>query len=89
MIVTMVTIDQGQIGRWQGAPAKPRPGPLAWELYGNRALRDGDWKLVWGASDQRWELYDLASDRSETVNLAAQHPGRTAAMAAQWERWVK
>ncbi len=62
---------------------------LCWALFGNRAIRQGDWKLVWGASDQRWELYDLAADRTETNDLAAEHPERVEAMAAEWERWAR
>ena len=62
---------------------------LCWALYGNRAVRQGDWKLVWGASDRRWELYDMAADRTETNDLAAEHPQRVEAMAAEWERWAK
>lgn len=62
---------------------------LSWALYGNRAIRQGDWKLVWGASDQKWELYDLAEDRSETVDLASQHPERVEMMKAEWETWAK
>lgn len=60
---------------------------LSWELYGNRAIRQGDWKLVWGASEKRWELYHLKSDRSETNNLAAQFPERVIQMARDWEAW--
>jgi len=58
-------------------------------LFGNRAIRQGDWKLVWGASEKRWELYDLKSDRSETNNLATRFPERVAAMARDWEAWRK
>ena len=61
---------------------------LCWALYGNRAIRQGNWKLVWGASDKRWELYDLAADRTETEDLAAKHPERVKQMAAAWERWA-
>ena len=61
---------------------------LCWALYGNRAIRQGDWKLNWGASDKQWELYNLANDRTETNNLAGQHPDRVARMAAAWERWA-
>lgn len=60
---------------------------LSWELYGNRAIRQGDWKLVWGASEKQWELYDLKSDRSETNNLATTFPNRVAAMSRDWEAW--
>lgn len=62
---------------------------LSWELFGNRAIRQGDWKLVWGASEKRWELYDLKADRSETNNLAAKFPKRVNQMARDWEAWQK
>ena len=43
-----------------------------------RAVVDGDWKLIWTPfqkGDQRWELYDLATDPHETRDLyAADHP---------------
>jgi arylsulfatase len=73
----------------RGQAVDLRPRPLYWELYGNRAIRDRDWKLVWGASDRRWELYNLATDRAETVNLAAGNPDRVAAMAADWMKWAE
>ena len=71
----------------QGAKRRPHE-TLCWALYGNRAIRQGDWKLVWGASDKRWELYDLAADRTETNDLAAKNPERVEAMAAEWQRWA-
>ncbi len=61
---------------------------LCWALYGNRAVREGDWKLVWGASDRRWELYDLAADRTETNDLAGKYPQRVKSMSAKWESWA-
>lgn len=70
-------------------PAKPRERPLFWEMYGNRAVRDGRWKLVWGASERRWQLYDLATDRSETRDLAAVHPERVEALATAWSEWAE
>ena len=62
---------------------------LCWALFSNRAIRQGDWKLVWGASDKRWELYDLAGDRTETHDLAAKHPERVKQMAAAWQYWAR
>lgn len=70
----------------RGRPAVPREVPFYWEVWGNRALRQGDWKIVWGASDLRWELFNLASDRAETADLAQVHPERLAAMVAEWEK---
>jgi arylsulfatase len=60
------------------------------ELYfhheGNRALRQGDWKLVSARErGNRWELYDLARDRAEMRDLAASQPERVQAMEARWK----
>ena len=47
--------------------------PIFWEHESNRAIRDGQWKLV-AKADQPWELYDMDADRTEMNNLAAQQP---------------
>jgi arylsulfatase len=60
---------------------------LFWEHEGNRAIRDGDLKLV---SDFRgsWQLYDLKTDRTETHNLSAQRPDVVARLNAIWQLWA-
>jgi arylsulfatase len=65
---------------------------LAWELFGNRALRQGDWKIRWqikpmGKSD--WELFNVAKDPAERHDLAAQQPERLAALVARWDDYVR
>ena len=66
--------------------------PLFWEHEGNRAVIEGDWKLV-SASERghpaNWELYDLASDRSEMHDLFKAQPERAQKMIAQWNAWEK
>jgi arylsulfatase len=64
--------------------ALPRQQPLWWFHAGNRAVRQGDWKLV-SEQDQPWELYNLATDRAETRNLAAAEPVRVRALEAAWQ----
>jgi arylsulfatase len=64
-----------------------RTRPLVWEHEGNRAIRDGRWKLV-AKENKPWELYDLDADRSESHDLAAQHPDRVQRMAADWDAWA-
>ena len=65
---------------------------LFWEHQGNRAIRQGRWKLV-ALRDPKthaakpWELYDIAEDRSEQHDLAAEMPERVAAMEAAWLAW--
>ncbi|MBX3437525.1 MAG: arylsulfatase [Planctomycetaceae bacterium] len=57
--------------------------PIWWSHEGNRALRDGDWKLV-AAKGDPWELYNLADDRTESHNLAAENPKRVEQLSAVW-----
>lgn len=49
----------------------------------DRALRQGDWKLV-SAKRGRWELYNMVADRTELHDLAAEQPERVKAMSAVW-----
>lgn len=61
---------------------------LYWEHEGNRAVRDGDWKLVAKGPGGAWELYDLSADRVESKNLASAHPDRVEKLASAWEAWA-
>ena len=61
--------------------------PVYWEHEGNKALRDGKYKLVSRFPDS-WELYDMAADRTELHDLASVQPERTKAMAEQWQQWA-
>ncbi len=60
---------------------------MFWEHEGNAAVRMGNWKMVRKYPDP-WELYDLAQDRTETRDLAAQHPQRIADMSERYEAWA-
>ncbi len=65
---------------------------LAWEVFGSRAVRQGDWKVRWqlkpyGKAD--WELFNVAKDPGERKDLAAQNPDKVKAMLALWESYVK
>ncbi len=64
---------------------------MAWELFGNRALRQGSWKLRWqsrpfGKGD--WELFDLAKDVAERHDLARERPEKLAEMTGLWEEYA-
>ena len=62
---------------------------LAWEWSGSRALREGDWKVVWDSGGKQWELYNLAVDRCETQDLASADPERVERLSAAWFNWAK
>jgi arylsulfatase len=61
---------------------------IFWEHEGNRAVRSGDWKLVAKGAGGAWELYDIATDRTESNDLAAQHPEKVRELVAKWEAWA-
>ena len=62
-------------------------GPIYWEHEGNRAVRDGKWKLVSRFPDS-WELFDMEADRTELHDLAHAQPERVKTMAAMWDAWA-
>jgi arylsulfatase len=63
------------------------------ELYGNRAIRQGDWKIVWDASalngERGWALFNLADDPAEQFDLAAAEPVRFEAMQRLWRQYER
>ncbi|MHB1562179.1 MAG: sulfatase-like hydrolase/transferase, partial [Isosphaeraceae bacterium] len=61
---------------------------LYWEHEGNRAIREGDWKLVARGPRGRWELYDMATDRVESKDLANKQPEIVARLTRKWEAWA-
>lgn len=67
---------------------RPAHDALYWEHEGNRAVRQGAWKLV-ARHGGAWELYNLEADRTETQNQAAEQPQRVQAMRDLYERWRK
>jgi arylsulfatase A-like enzyme len=65
---------------------------LGWELFGNRAIRQGDWKICYiqktaGGSGE-WELFNIRNDPGETTDLSKQEPAKTKAMLALWDDYV-
>jgi len=66
-----------------------RTEPIYFEHEGNRAVRDGKWKLVAKGAAGKWELYDMEADRSELHDLAEKHPDRVQAMAERWETFAR
>jgi len=66
-----------------------RGQPLFWERAGNRAVREGKWKLVSHWPSYNWELYDLEADRGETTNLARQNHDVVSALSVKYFDWAK
>ncbi|NDB77859.1 MAG: arylsulfatase, partial [Verrucomicrobia bacterium] len=67
----------------------PRAEPIFWEHEGNRAARDGQWKLVAKSPGGKWELYNLLADRTEMHDLASAEPTKLRELIAKWEAWAQ
>jgi arylsulfatase len=74
-------------------PIQGRPGrsdrTFAWEHEGNRAIRQGKWKLVRLSDTTQWSLFDLESDRAEQHDLASANPQLVAELSAAYDAWAK
>jgi len=74
-------------------PAAPsKASPQYFEMFGHRGLWHGGWKAVAyhppGSpfENDKWELFHLAKDFSETDDLASREPERLANMISRWWR---
>jgi len=78
--VSLVPIFQGK--------KLERSDPIHLLFSRDRGLRDGDWKAV-SFRGEAWELYNMADDRTELNDLAAEEPARLAKMAQQWTEMTR
>jgi len=82
----------GRVLAGQAESPRAEQDYLAWEIFGNRAVRQGDWKLRWqykplGKGD--WELFNLAADPAERKDLASERPDKVKELIALWDNYVK
>jgi arylsulfatase A-like enzyme len=64
-----------------------RKDAIYWEHEGNRAVRDGKWKLV-SKFPGKWELFDIPADRSELNDLSAKEPATVSRLTAMHDKWA-
>jgi arylsulfatase A-like enzyme len=60
---------------------------IFWEHGGNKAVRQGKWKLV-QVQKGEWELYNMDKDRSENHDLSGKYRRRTARMIREYNDWA-
>ncbi|MBD2756796.1 arylsulfatase [Spirosoma validum] len=68
--------------------ASPGHEKLFNEHFGARYVRSGDWKLVSASKDTTWHLFNLATDRTETQDVATQHPDTVSRLKNLWQQWA-
>lgn len=65
-----------------------RSEPLFWERAGNRAVRQGNWKIVSTFPSYKWELYEISTDRGETTDLASKYPEVVDRLSSAYFTWA-
>ena len=68
--------------KWQ------RAQPIFWEHEGNRAVRQGEWKIV-SKFPGDWELYNMNEDRTELYNLIEKNSPQAADFVQQYAQWAE
>ena len=70
----------------EGKVKTPPHEILYWRLGDHMAIRKGDWKLVRN-DGKKIELFNLATDISESKDLSAKHPEIVRELDAHWQSW--
>ncbi|MFO0958283.1 MAG: arylsulfatase [Isosphaeraceae bacterium] len=65
-----------------------RKEPICWEHEGNKAIRDGRWKLV-RRHKEPWQLFDMEADRTEQHDRIGEQPDLAKRLEAAWDAWAK
>ena len=65
-----------------------RKNPIFWEHEGNKAVRDGQWKLV-QRHKQPWQLFNMDADRTEQRDLIKEQPDLAKKLETAWTTWAK
>ncbi len=75
----------------EAAGVHPNDAVFGFELLGQRAVRQGGWKVVWDRrlppAQQHWQLFDLATDPFEQHDESSVQPAQLALMERLWQRY--
>ncbi len=91
-IEPMTGISMASLFQSGKLPTVARKRVLGGELMGKRAIRKGDWKLVYMPQPYGtggWQLYNLKEDLAETTDLSATYPEKLSELTSLWDRYSK
>ncbi|MDD3444442.1 MAG: arylsulfatase [Zavarzinia sp.] len=87
---TLKPLEGASIAATFGDPKAPTRTEQYFELGGQRAYMDGNWRLVTrhergsDYADDTWELYDLSREVNEMTDLAAENPDKVKELLGKW-----
>ena len=73
--------------RLKGGGSAPARDAIYWRTHVASGIRQGDWKLLLDGELNRKLLYNLASDKEESTDLAAAYPAVVEHLEETLERW--
>ena len=79
--VSLTPLLKGE--KWEGHKE------IFFEHEGNRAVRQGDWKIVSIYPENKWELYNMKTDRAELNDLSAKFPEKVAELSKLYDAWAE
>ena len=79
--VSLTPLLKGE--KWEGHKE------IFFEHEGNRAVRQGDWKIVSIYPENKWELYNMKTDRAELNDLSSKYPEKVAELSKLYDAWAK
>jgi arylsulfatase A-like enzyme len=74
---------------------------IGWELFSKRAVRKGDWKIIYepfheilepwidGIKTDTWQLYNLVEDPVELNDLSETNPEKLTELKKHWDEYVE
>ncbi|MBR9912937.1 MAG: arylsulfatase [Gammaproteobacteria bacterium] len=65
---------------------------MGFELHGGKAIRKGHWKILLlnpPAGTGQWQLYNLANDPAEQIDLSESNPEKLEELKLAWEEYSK
>ena len=68
-----------------GKATPDRLKPIFWQWARGKAIRKGHWKVV--AKNDKWQLFDMNKDHSETTDLQQQHPEVMTDLKKLYNQW--
>ena len=70
----------------------PRDHITGWELFGQKAIRQGEWKAISIRQiflRPKWQLYNIEKDPGETNDLAKSEPERLKILLEHWRQYAE
>lgn len=66
------------------------PAELCWDLPRHQAILSGNWKAIrLKKQPEHWQLFNLATDGTETTDVAGQHPEQVKHLAQRFHAWYR